>query len=170
VADVPETRYAKTAAGGYVAYQVVGNGPIDVLVTHPNVFPVDLMWDEPRLTYFLNRLSSFSRHIWFDPRGTGASDGIPHEEGRLTESALDDISAVLDEIGCEHVALLGLGVPTGLLFAATHPERTTAVVLVNATARLRRADDYPQGVSEGQIDQHLFASDDTRSLDRREAC
>jgi class 3 adenylate cyclase len=156
---VPETRYAKTAAGGCVAYQVIGNGPIDVLVTQPNAFPVDLMWDEPRLTYFLNRLSSFSRHIWFDPRGTGASDGIPHEEGRLAESVLDDMSAVLDEVGCEHVAQLGLGVPSGLLFAATHPERTSAVVLVNATARLRRADDYPQGVSEEQLDQYL-ASDD----------
>jgi class 3 adenylate cyclase len=159
VADVPETRYAKTAAGGYVAYQVVGNGPIDVLVTHANVFPVDLMWDEPRLIYFLNRLSAFSRHIWFDPRGTGASDGIPHEEGRLTESVLDDISAVLDAIGCDHVALLGLGVASPLLFAATHPERTTAVVLVNATARLRRAHGYPQGLPEAEIDQPL-ASDD----------
>jgi class 3 adenylate cyclase len=159
VADVPETRYAKTAAGGYVAYQVVGDGSIDVVVTNPTVFPVDLMWDEPRLTYFLNRLSSFSRHIWFDPRGTGASDGIPHEEGRLTESMLDDVSAVLDEIGCEHAALLGLGVPSPLLFAATHPERTTAVVLVNTTARLRRADDYPQGVSEEQIDRLLASHD-----------
>jgi class 3 adenylate cyclase/pimeloyl-ACP methyl ester carboxylesterase len=159
VADAPETRYAKTVAGGYVAFQVVGNGPIDVLVTHPTVFPIDLMWDEPRLTYFLNRLSSFSRHIWFDPRGTGASDGILHEEGRLVETNLDDILAVLDEIGCEHVALLGLGVPTGLLFAATHPERTTAVVLVNATARLRRADDYPHGLPEDVVDR-LVASDD----------
>jgi len=158
VPDASETRYAKTAAGGYVAYQVIGNGPIDVLVTHVTAFPIDLMWDEPRLAYFLNRLSSFSRHIWFDPRGTGASDGIPHEEGRLTESVLDDILAVLDEIGCEHVALLGLGVPTGLLFAATHPERTSAVVLVNATARLRRADDYPQGLPEALVDQGLAAS------------
>jgi class 3 adenylate cyclase len=160
VVDVPETRYAKTAAGGYVAYQVIGNGPIDVLVTHVTAFPIDLMWDEPRLAYFLNRLSSFSRHIWFDPRGTGASDGIPHEEGRLTESVLDDILAVLDEIGCDRVALLCLGVPTGLLFAATHPERTTAVALVNATARLRRADDYPQGMPNELIDQYLASDDD----------
>jgi hypothetical protein len=58
MADVPETRYAQAAGGGYVAYQVVGDGPIDVLVNRPTSFPIDLMWDEPRLTYFLHRLSS----------------------------------------------------------------------------------------------------------------
>ena len=66
------------------------------------------MWDEPRLAHFLHRLSSFSRHIWFDPRGTGASDWIPHGEGRLLESLVDDMVAVIDQVGCERVALLGL--------------------------------------------------------------
>jgi hypothetical protein len=70
VADVPETRYAK-AAGSHVAYQVVGDGSIDVLVNGQLFFPVDLMWDEPRLVYFLNRLSSFCRHVWFDRAGHG---------------------------------------------------------------------------------------------------
>ena len=64
--DAVETRFAKTAGGGHVAYQVVGDGPIDVLVTRPPVFPIDLMWDEPTLAHFLNRMSSFCRHIWFD--------------------------------------------------------------------------------------------------------
>ena len=155
MADVPETRYAKTAAGGHVAYQVVGAGPIDVLVNRPTSFPVDLMWEEPRLAYFLNRLSSFSRHIWFDPRGTGASDWIPHSEGRLLESVVDDMVAVLSEVGCERVALLGLVIPIGLLFAATHPEQTTAVVVVNGSARFRRADDYPQGYPDEEIDQRI---------------
>jgi class 3 adenylate cyclase len=100
----------------------------------------------------LNRLSSFSRHFWFDPRGTGASDWIPHSEGRLLESLVDDMVAVLDQVGCERVALLGLGPPIGLLFAATHPERTTAVALVNASVRFRRADDYPQGISDEDIE------------------
>jgi class 3 adenylate cyclase/pimeloyl-ACP methyl ester carboxylesterase len=155
VADAPATRYAKTAGGGHVAYQLVGDGPIDVLVNRHLFFPVDLMWDEPRLVHFLNRLSSFCRHIWFDPRGTGASDWIPHAEGRLVESIVDDMVAVLDAVGCERVALLGLGPPLGLMFAATHPERTTALVLVDATARYRRAEDYPQGLSDEEIDERV---------------
>src|SRR6478672_3785703 len=98
-AEVPETRFAQTSGGGLVAYQVVGDGPIDVLVTRPMTFPVDLMWEEPRIASFLNRLSLFCRHIWFDPRGTGASDSILLEEGRLVESLVDDMVAVLDAVG-----------------------------------------------------------------------
>jgi class 3 adenylate cyclase len=160
MADLPETRYARTAGGGQVAYQVVGDGPIDVLVNRATIFPIDLMWDEPRLVHFLNRLSSFSRHIWFDPRGTGASDWIPHSEGRLLESLIDDMVAVLDQVGCERVALLGLGVPPGLLFAATHPERTTSVALVGSSVRFRRADDYPQGISDQEIATRLEHAND----------
>jgi class 3 adenylate cyclase len=160
VADEPTTRYARAATGGYVAYQVVGDGPVDVLVNHPPVFPIDLMWDEPRLAYFLNRLSSFARHIWFDVRGTGASDSIPHGEGRLLEHVVDDMVAVLDAVGCERVALLELGVPVGVWFTATHPERTAALVLVNSTARLRRADDYPEGLSDEQVKGQMERAED----------
>ena len=116
MAGLPETRYAETAGGGRVAYQVVGDGSIDVLVTRPTQFPVDLMWEEPRLAQFLNRLSSFSRHIWFDPRGTGASDWIPHSEGRLHETVVDDMVAVLNDVGCERVALGELGRPDRVVF------------------------------------------------------
>src|SRR5215218_7081580 len=102
--------------------------------------PVDLMWDEPRLVRFLNGLSSFSRHIWFDPRGIGSSDPIAPVEGRLVESFVDDMIAVLDELGCERVVVLDTVGSSGaaLQFAATHPERTTALVLINPTARFRR--------------------------------
>jgi class 3 adenylate cyclase len=155
VGEVPETRYARTAGGGHVAYQVAGDGPIDVLVNRPTAFPVDMMWEEPRVVHCLNRLSSFCRHVWFDPRGTGASDWIPHGEGRLLESALDDMVAVLDDVGYERVALLGLGPPLGALFAATYPERTTALVLVGSTARIRRADDYPEGLSAERVEERL---------------
>ena len=154
--DAPETRYAETAGGDYVAYQAVGDGPMDVLVTRPTLFPVDLMWDEPRLVLFLNRLSSFCRHIWFDPRGTGASDGIGRADGRLMESMVDDMVAVLDALGCGRVVLFGLSTPVGLLFAATHPERTTALVLDGGIARLRRDDDdSPGGMSKEEIDQNI---------------
>src|SRR6186713_1607100 len=91
VADVPATCFATNADGDQIAYQVVGDGPIDVLVNRTTLFPVDLMWDEPRLVHLLNRLSSFCRHIWFDPRGTGASDRVAHGDGRLVESVADDM-------------------------------------------------------------------------------
>jgi class 3 adenylate cyclase len=149
--SVPETVYVKTS-GGRIGYQVVGTGPPDVLATRYSYFPVDLMWDEPRVVRLLNGLSSFSRHLWFDIRGTGSSDAIAPVEGRLVESTVDDMIAVLDELGCERVVVLGtLGQPA-LQFAATHPERTSALVLINPTARLRRADDYPAGFSDEDVE------------------
>jgi class 3 adenylate cyclase len=148
--SVPETLYAK-ASGGSVGYQVVGAGPPDVLATKQAFFPIDLMWDEPRLVRFLNGLSSFSRHIWFDPRGMGSSDPIAPVEGRLIESTVDDMIAVLDELGCERVVVLGAIGPPALQFAATHPDRTSALVLINPSARFRRADDYP-GLADEEIE------------------
>jgi class 3 adenylate cyclase/pimeloyl-ACP methyl ester carboxylesterase len=133
VAEFPETRIAETP-GGRIAYQVVGDGPIDVLVTHSPVFPIDLMWDEPGLVRFLDRLSSFSRHVWFDPRGRGASDPLPHVEERFAEAVVDDMLALLDHLGWEQAALVG-DVPPLILFAASHPERTKALVLLNSGAR-----------------------------------
>jgi pimeloyl-ACP methyl ester carboxylesterase len=145
VCEVPQTRYATVEGGGQVAYQAGGESPVDVLVTAPSIFPVDMRWEEPRVARFLDRLSSFCRHVWFDPRGTGASDSIPHEEGRMTDSYVDDMLAVVDDVGCEPVAILGLSFPVGVLFAATHPDRTTALVLADTSARPHRADDYPAG-------------------------
>jgi class 3 adenylate cyclase len=155
-----ESVYAKTS-GGWISYQVVGAGPPDVLVTKPPFLPVDLMWDEPRLARFLNGLSSFSRHIWFDSRGMGASDPIAPVEGRLIESVVDDMIAVLDELGCERVVVLGaIAAPPALQFAATHPERTSALVLINPSARFRRADDYPEGLADEQVEEILAARRD----------
>jgi len=151
---VPETRYATMSGGDQVAFQVIGDGPVDVLIGRPPMFPVDLMWDEPRLAHFLNRLSSFSRHIWFDARGTGASERIGGTESRLAETVVEDMVTVVNEVGCERVVLLQLGgVALTLLFAATHPERTAALVAVNTSARVRWAEDYPQGLSVDEVDQ-----------------
>ena len=144
VTALPETRLADTPVGR-IAYQVVGDGPIDVLVFHAAVFPIDLMWDEPTLVQFLDRLSSFSRQIWFDPRGRGASDPLPHDQDRFAESGADDMLALVDHLGCEQVALLGFNAGPPILFAASHPERTKGLVLFNTSARMRPADDYPQG-------------------------
>jgi pimeloyl-ACP methyl ester carboxylesterase len=153
-----ETVYAKTSLG-WVGYQVVGAGPPDVLVIKPPFLPVDLMWDEPRFVRFLNGLSSVGRHIWFDLRGTGSSDPIAAAEGRLTESIVDDMIAVLDELGCERVVVLGAIGPPALQFAATHPERTSALVLINPSARFRRADDY-EGFADEEVDAILAAHRD----------
>jgi class 3 adenylate cyclase/pimeloyl-ACP methyl ester carboxylesterase len=134
VTEVPETRFADTP-GGRIAYQIVGDGPIDVLVAHSPRFPIDLMWDEPSVVRFLDRLSTFSRHVWFDPRGRGASDPLPHEEERFAEAIADDMLALVDHLGWEQAALVG-DMPPQLLFAAAHPERTRALVLLNTGARL----------------------------------
>jgi len=153
--SAPRSGYAESA-GGSVGFQVVGTGPPDVLVANPLCFPVDLMWEEPRFVRFLNGLSSFCRHTWFDPRGVGSSDPITPVEGRLVESIVDDMVAVLDERGCERVVVLDTiaGVPA-LQFAATHPARTGALVLINPTARVRQAGDYPQGFSDEDIEEML---------------
>jgi class 3 adenylate cyclase len=155
--DDVETRYVKSEAG-WIAYQVVGSGPVDVLVVRPMLFPIDLMWDEPALVRFLDGLSSFSCHVWFDARGTGASDPIDQAEGRLVEAIVDDMVAVVDALGCEQVVVLGPYGPAALLFAATHPERTKAGGLVNPYARLCRADGYPEGFPDDFVDRILSLS------------
>jgi class 3 adenylate cyclase len=148
VTDVPETLYAKTPDGLRIAYQVIGDGPINVLVTTPPWLPIDLMWDEPQLVRFLDRLSTFCRHVWFDPRGRGASDLLDRVEDRLVESTVDDMVTVMDALGWQQAAVLNLGLG-GLLFAATHPERIKALVSVpQAIARIRRAADFPEGLSD----------------------
>jgi class 3 adenylate cyclase len=146
-----ETRHANSASGR-IAYQVVGDGPVTILVYKPALFPIDLMWEEPALARFVTGLASFSRSIWFDPRGTGSSDATDEADGALTETAAADMLAVLDDIGCERAVIFGINTPPALLFAATHPERTEALVLYNASARRRRADDYPEGIPHDVVD------------------
>jgi class 3 adenylate cyclase len=152
-----ECGYAPVEGGGRIAYQVVGDGPLDVLVIRPSTFPVDIMWDEPRVVRFVDRLSSFCRHVWFDPRGTGASDWISNADGRLVESHVDDMVAVLDALGWERVAIISLGIPVGAVFAATHPGRATALVMSDAPVRFRRSDDYPAGWPDTEIDRRIAA-------------
>jgi pimeloyl-ACP methyl ester carboxylesterase len=141
-AEVPETRVPETR-NGRIAYQVVGDGPVDVLVAHAPFCPIDLMWDEPSLVRFLDRLSSFRRHLWFDPRGRGASDPLPHDDERFAEAITDDMLALVDHLGWERVAVVGDMEPQ-ILFAASHPERTKALVLLNAGARWARQPDPSQ--------------------------
>jgi pimeloyl-ACP methyl ester carboxylesterase len=126
---MPETRYAKTADGVHIAYQVVGSGPLDLIFANSWCSHVEFSWSRPAVVSFYEHLSSFSRLILFDKRGTGLSDpvsGVPTMEDRL-----DDMRAVLDSVGSRQTALLGTseGACACIMFAATYPERTTAAVL-----------------------------------------
>jgi class 3 adenylate cyclase/pimeloyl-ACP methyl ester carboxylesterase len=150
--EVPDTRFAETPVGR-IAHQVVGDGPIDVLVTTSPRFPIDHMWDEPSLVRFLDRLSTFSRHVWFDLRSRGASDPVPHAEERMDEAIVDDMLALMDHLGWEQVALVGDN-GAQILFAASHPERTKAVVLLNPGARVAIPAELPPAAVTKILDQY----------------
>jgi pimeloyl-ACP methyl ester carboxylesterase len=110
------------------------------------------MWDEPSLVRFLDGLSTFSRHVWFDPRGVGASDPLPHVEERFAEAMLDDMLALLDHPGWEQVAVVG-SIGPQILFAASHPERTKARVLLNRGARMASFREPSSATSTELLDQ-----------------
>ncbi|HEY7660394.1 MAG TPA: adenylate/guanylate cyclase domain-containing protein [Actinomycetota bacterium] len=140
----PETRYAKSGDVS-IAYQVLGEGPFDLVYVPGFVSNIEIMWEEPGYAAFLGRLSSFSRLILFDKRGTGLSDPVAPEELPTLEQRMDDVRAVMDAVGSERAALLGHseGGNMCVLFAATYPERSSALVLVGCYAKRIRSDDYP---------------------------
>src|SRR5919199_913418 len=139
----PETRYAKSGDVS-IAYQVVGDGPLDLVLVPGFVSHLDVDWDDRRHAHFLRRLASFSRLIRFDKRGTGLSDrpgGLPDLETRM-----DDVRAVMDGAGSERAALFGYseGGPMSVLFAATYPHMASALVLYGTYAKRQDPDDdYP---------------------------
>ena len=146
----PVTRYAQNKEGQYVGYQVFGSGSPDIVFVPDWVTNVDIMWEEPTLARFLDRLASFGRLICFDKRGTGVSDPVHLGAIPTWEEWMDDVATVLDAVGSERAAVFGHGDggPMALLFAATHPSRTSALVLADAYARRRQADDYPRGIPD----------------------
>jgi class 3 adenylate cyclase len=131
--------------GVNIAYQVVGTGPFDLVYVPGWVSNVEMMWEEPRMAAFLKRLASFARLIVFDKRGTGLSDPVPDAELPGLERRMDDVRAVMDAAGSERAALLGHseGGNMCILFAATFPARTSALVLVGCYAKRSRTDVYP---------------------------
>ena len=144
----PETRYARNGELS-IAYQVVGDGPMDLLLVPGFISHVDLWWTDPRCETFLRRLSSFSRLILFDKPGTGLSD--PVTELRTMEERMEDAHAVLDAAGSERAAVLGLseGGPMSCVFAATYPERVAALILYGSFSRALPSEDYlPELVPE----------------------
>jgi class 3 adenylate cyclase/pimeloyl-ACP methyl ester carboxylesterase len=145
--DLPETRYAKAPDGTSIAYQVLGDGPIDLVYAAGIWSNVELMWDDPDWADFLERLASFCRLTVFDMRGVGLSDRGPDRP--LIELQRDDIAAVMDAVGIED-AVVFAGARAGsmaMLFAATHPDRTRALILYAPVAKTVATPDFPFGKS-----------------------
>jgi class 3 adenylate cyclase len=141
---VPETRYARNG-DVHLAYQVFGEGPLDLVLVRGFMNHVELVWEHEPLARSLRGLASFARVITFDRRGTGLSD--PGAEAPTLEERMDDLRAVMDAAGSERAALMGTseGVPMCILFAATYPHRVQALVSWGGMARTTSADDYPIG-------------------------
>ena len=141
----PDTRYAKAPDGTSIAYQVVGDGPVDLVYAAGIWSNVELMWDEPDWARFLERLASFSRLILFDMRGVGCSDRGP--EPPWLELQRDDVAAVMDAVDSSEAVVFGgaRAATMAMLFAATHPERTKALVLYAPVAKTVASQDFPHG-------------------------
>ena len=145
----PETRYA-SSGGVNIAYQVLGTGPHDLVFVLGWVSNIEGVWEEAAFARFLTGLSSFSRLILFDKRGTGLSDRVI--EMPSLEVRMDDVRAVMDTAGSERAALFGVseGGPMCALFSATYPDRTSALIMAGSYARRTQAPDYPWGPTKEQ--------------------
>ncbi|HEX8493914.1 MAG TPA: alpha/beta fold hydrolase [Pyrinomonadaceae bacterium] len=140
----PETMYARSGDVN-IAYQVIGDAPLDLVFVMGWVSHLEYFWREPSFARFLMRLASFSRLILFDKRGTGLSDRVPINELPTLEQRMDDVRAVMDAAGSERAALCGIseGGPMCSLFAATYPEKTLALVMIGTYAKRIWEAEYP---------------------------
>jgi class 3 adenylate cyclase/pimeloyl-ACP methyl ester carboxylesterase len=148
----PVTRFARSS-GVNVAFQVVGEGPPDLIWLPSMTHHVELAWESPAHVRLLNRLAATARLLVFDKRGTGMSDRLGGAE--TLESRMDDIRMVMDAAGSERAVICGLGEsgPLCVLFAATYPDRASGLVLINSTPRFTRAPDMPWLQSRGEMEQ-----------------
>ena len=120
---LPETRYAKSS-DIRIAYQVIGNGPLDLVFVPGFISNLDAQWEDPGFSHLMTRLGSFTRLIMLDKRGTGLSDRVDIHDLPSLETRMDDVRAVMDAVGSGRTALLGAseGGPMSILFAATYPK------------------------------------------------
>ena len=153
--EIPETRYAKTDDGAHVAFQVMGDGPPDLVFLAEGASQLEVVWDIPVYERVLRRLASFSRLIRFDTRGTGLSDPLGLNEQPSLEGQAKDLLAVLDAAGAERAAIVANGAAGlwAIFFAASYPKRTSSLVLDGCYARLARAPDYPWGIPTAVLEQ-----------------
>jgi DNA-binding winged helix-turn-helix (wHTH) protein/pimeloyl-ACP methyl ester carboxylesterase len=152
----PETMYARSGDVN-IAYQVIGDAPLDLVFVMGWVSHMEYFWREPSFARFLLRLASFSRLILFDKRGTGLSDHVPINKLPTLEQRMDDVRAVMDAVGSERAALCGVseGGPMCSLFAATYPEKTIALIMIGTYAKRVRDEEYPWGPTPEER-QHFF--------------
>jgi len=149
--EIPETRYVKSGEL-YIAYQVFGAGSVDLFYVPGFVSHLEHQWEDAAWAHMLRRLGSFSRVITFDKPGTGLSDRLA--DFPTLEQRIDDVRAVMDAVGSERAAFFGIseGGPMSILFAATHPQRTSALILYGTYARRMWAPDHPWGRTEAEMD------------------
>ena len=141
--SAPEVRYAD-GSGVEIAYQVLGEGPPDVVWVAGAITHLGVLWEHPGYRRFCEQLASFSRLILFDKRGMGLSERV---RIATLEERMEDVRAVMDAAGSEQAALIGVseGGPMSMLFAATYPERTQALLLLGAEVKEEKSDDWPWG-------------------------
>lgn len=132
----------------HIAYQVLGSGPVDLLVIHGWISHLEQMWEDPRIAQSLYRLADFSRLILFDKRGVGLSDRVGYPP--TLENTMDDVRAVMDAVGSKQAVLFGYseGGPASLMFCATYPERVSGLILYGTMAKSTRTPDYPWALPE----------------------
>ncbi len=147
--EIPKIGYARSGDVN-IAYQVLGDGPIDLVFVMGWVSHLEMFWEEPLFAKFLKRLATFSRLILFDKRGTGLSDKVPLDQLPTLEQRMDDVRAVMDSVGSQKAVLCGIseGGPMCTLFAATYPEKTIALTMIGCYARRLWAPDYPWGPTD----------------------
>jgi class 3 adenylate cyclase len=152
----PETRYAR-AGNMHIAYQLLGEGPVDVVLADQWFSNMDGQWDVPPLAEFRRRLASFSRLIMFDRRGMGLSDPVAIQSLPSLDAWMDDLRAVMDAASSDRAALIANigGAITSLVFAASHPDRLNSLVIVDGFARVRSGRDYPIGMSAEEAERQL---------------
>ena len=153
---IPETRYVSTRQGD-IAYQVLGEGPMDLLLCSGIASHLDMYWEVPAAARFYQGLAAFSRLIMFDPRGLGLSDPAPYSALSTWEDWTEDIRTVLDAVGSQRAAIFAERDFTrpAMMFAATCPERTAALILARPSARFLATTDYPEGASPEASEQYF---------------
>jgi len=154
---MPAVKFARSGDVS-VAYDVNGEGPLDIVYVQGALSHLEVMWELPQFRHFCERLGEFARLIRFDKRGMGMSDRVP---GATTlETRMDDIRAVMDAVGSERAALIGQseGGPLSMLFAAAYPERTDALILAGAEVRERRDEEWPWGESSEEEFEEAIAT------------
>ena len=168
--DVPKTQFARLG-GDRIAYQVFGDGPLDLMLAPAMGECIDLRWEWPPYADFLRRLASFSRLIMFDRRGLGASDAASGDSLPSWERWADECRTVLDAVGSEGAVIFGntSSTPTAILFAAVHAAHTRALILFNAAARFRPDVDYPWGSSQAfdsgiEVVEQIWGTEDLAEL------